>query len=101
MGGSLYAEANAPSPRKERMTSIDRVDPWPRLEAFPADAGAASSLGADGELRPPGSRVSRRAALTGIALLPLGCDIVSGIRKEQPILVDGWLILPSDIKFQR
>ena len=83
------------------MTSIDRVDPWQRLEASSVDAGAASSVGADGNLRPPSSTVSRRTALMGIALLPLGGDIVRGIGKEQPILVDGWLVLPSDIKLQR
>ena len=46
----------------------------------------------------PGAPLNRRSAAAGVAILSFGCTFVSAEPGDEPVLVDGWVVRPSDIK---
>lgn len=43
--------------------------------------------------------LNRRAVMASAALLSIGCTFVGATSGDEAVLVDGWLIRPSDIKW--
>ena len=46
----------------------------------------------------PGAVLNRRSAAAGVAILLFGCTFVSAVPGDEPVLIDGWVVRPSDIK---
>jgi hypothetical protein len=52
-----------------------------------------------GPVEPPlGLPLQRRAAMAGAVALSMGCTFSRAAFGDEPVLVDGWLVRPSDIK---
>lgn len=64
-------------------------------EELPSSADRPERVGAQ---QPLGAALKRRSAMAGALAFSIGCTFVRAASGEQPVLVDGWLILPSDIK---
>ena len=42
--------------------------------------------------------LDRRSAIGGVAVFSIGCTFVRVASGDEPVLIDGWLVRPSDIK---
>ena len=42
--------------------------------------------------------LDRRSAMAGVAVFSIDCTFARAASGDEPVLIDGWLVRPSDIK---
>ena len=42
--------------------------------------------------------LDRRSAMAGVAVFSIACTFARAASGDEPVLIDGWLVRPSDVK---